>query len=215
MMSGTGNSPKSWWLATSLTVSLLALACVSPRPVGPALEEIQAAKTRGAMLQVTTLEPARCTWSRAGFEICVWKLGNRTGAWYPLSASIGTRARVNLICEFPSDGKPSERDCLVLPAASPPTNGSDPVRVAREEAQRQLDAASTAWQLTQLVGDAPERCSAVDANTQFCVWRADVHTSGFPVLLAFLESRARVQLSCTLPADGSPRAHGSCRAQPG
>jgi hypothetical protein len=214
-MSGTGNAPTSRWLEAVLAISLLVLACVSPPPAGPPLAEIQAAKTRGAMIQATTLEPARCTWSRAGFEICVWKLGNRNGAWYPLSESIGTRYRVNLICEFPSDGKPTERDCLVLPAASPPTTGGDPVRVAREEAQRQLDAASTAWQVTQLVGDAPERCSAVDANAQFCVWRADVHTVGFPILLAFLESRARVQLSCSFPTDGSPRAPGSCRAQPG
>ena len=123
---------------------------------------------------------------------------------------------MNLICEFPSDGTAMERDCLILPAASPPTtgNGRRRVRVTREEAQSQLDTASSAWQLTQLVGDAPVRCSATDASTQFCVWQANNHTLGFATLLPLLESRARLQLSCTLPSDGSPRAPGSCRAQP-
>jgi hypothetical protein len=217
MMFGTGNLLESSRLRGALVIALLAVACESAPQGAPTLADIQGAKTRGEMLRVTTLEPARCTWSRVGFEICVWKLGDRNGAWYPLKESIDTRYRVNLICEFPADGKPTERDCLVVPAAAPPTTGSGKrrVRVSAAEAQGQLDAAGTVWQVTQLVGDSPQRCSAVDANTQFCVWKADGHTSGFGVLVKLLESRARVQLSCTFPADGSARAPGSCRAEPG
>ena len=124
---------------------------------------------------------------------------------------------MNLISEFPTDGTPRERACLVLPAASPPTTGNSSrrARISRPEAQSQLDAATTVWALSELVGDVPERCGAVDATTQFCVWRADNHTSGFPTLLPLLESRARLRLGCTLPADGGARAAGSCRAQPG
>ncbi len=145
------------------------------------------------MLQVTTLDPARCTWSRAGYEVCVWKLGDRNGAWYALAESIPTKARVNLICEFPANGAPRERECAPLPAVSPPTTGSSSrrVRISASEAQSRLDAAGTVWELTMVVGDVPERCSNVDANTKFCVWRATGHTQGFATLVPLLEKRAR------------------------
>ena len=205
--------------ARRLAFALLALAllaCETAPPGAPAAGDVLAAKTRGEMLRATTLDPQRCTWSRDGFEICVWQLGDRNAAWYDLAKSIQTRYRVNLICEFADGGKQRERDCLALPAASPPTTGNKAarVRIGAAEAQSQLDAARTAWEISELVGDAPTRCSKVDDATQFCVWHANNKTRGFPTLLALLESRARVQLSCTLPADGSPRAQGSCKAQP-
>jgi len=210
----TRTSPRrlAWALAG---LALLVAACETPPAGAPSVAEVRAAKTRGEMLRVTTLEPLRCTWSRPGRELCVWRLGDRNSAWYALSESIGTRYRVNLICEFPTDGGPAERECLILPAASPPTTGSAAkrVRVTAAEAQRQLDAATTAWEISELVGDAPQRCSAVDAQTQFCVWQASTQTRGFAVLVQLLERRARVQISCTLPADGSARDAGTCRAQ--
>jgi hypothetical protein len=195
--------------------ALLALGCNSTPAGAPAAADVLAAKTRGEMLQITTLEPQRCVFSRPGFEQCVWKLGDRNSAWYTLAESIDTRYRINLICEFAMGGGPRERDCVAIPAASPPTTGSSKrrVRISASEAQSQLDAAKTAWDLTWLVGDAPMRCSRVDDANQFCVWQATGHTRGFATLVRLLESRARVQLSCTLPADGSPRAAGSCRAE--
>lgn len=200
----------------ALAGALAAPGCETPAPPGaPTVAEVQAAKTKGAMLRVTTLEPARCTWSRPGFELCVWKLGNRDSAWYALAASIETDAKVNLVCEQPLDGTPRQGDCLVMPALSPPTTGNPKsrVRISRSEAESRLDAARTVWQLSELVGDAPERCSPVDASTQFCVWQASNHTAGFPTLVSLLDSRARVRLSCSLPADGGPRAGGTCRAE--
>jgi hypothetical protein len=195
--------------------ALLALACNTTPAGAPAAADVLAAKTRGEMLQVTTLDPQRCTWSRAGFELCVWKLGDRNSAWYTLAESLGTRYRVNLICEFPTGGGPRERDCVAVPAASPPTTGSGArrVRITTSEAQAQLDAAKTAWELTSLVGDVPARCSKVDDATQFCVWQASNHTRGFATLMRLLDKRARVQLSCRLPHDGGPREPGSCRTE--
>jgi hypothetical protein len=199
-------------------IAISALACVNTAPPGaPTAEEVLAAKTRGEMLRVITAEPLRCPASRDGWEICVWQLGDRNAAWYALAQTLGTHYRVNVICEFPSGGGARERDCLALPAASPPTQGKSPKRLhtSPAEAQAQLDAARTIWELSALVGDAPVRCSSVDERSRFCVWQATNRTKGFATLLPLLEKRARLQLSCTLPADGSQRAPGSCRAQPG
>jgi hypothetical protein len=203
-------------LAAALAV-LITAACETPPPGGPTVADIQGAKTKGEMLRLTTLEPARCSWSRPGFELCVWQFGDRQSAWYALAASIATHYRVNLLCELPTDGTPRDRDCLVLRAASPPTTSSSKhrLRISASEAQSRLDAATTVWQVSQLVGDAPLRCSALDPSTQFCIWQANTRTEGFAVLVKLLDSRARVRLSCSFPADGSPRTAGTCRAEPG
>ena len=190
------------------------LACESAPPGAPSAADVLGAKTRGELLQVTALDP-RCAGSRAGYEICVWKLGDKNSAWYALAESIDTGYRVNVICEFPSDGRPRERDCLVVEAVSRSTAGSSGRgRARREQAQALLDAAGTAWQITELVGDAPQRCSMIDDASRFCVWQATGHTRGFATLVKLLESRAPVQIACTIPEDGSSRAPGSCRVEP-
>ena len=200
-----------------LAVALLAAGCANPVPAGaPTAAEILQARTRGEMLRVTTLEPLRCPASREGWEICVWQLGDRHAAWYALAEALRTSSRVNLICEFPSGGGARERDCLTMAAASLPTLGwgRSRLRAGAAEAQAQLDTARTVWDVTALVGDAPVRCNLVDAGTRFCVWQATERSQGFAVLLPLLEKRARLQLSCSFPVDGSPRGPGSCRAQP-
>jgi hypothetical protein len=196
---------------------LLALAgCETAPPGAPGAQEILAAKTKAQLLRATTLEPTRCVWSRPGYELCAWQLGDRNAAWYALADTIGTRHRVNLICELRLDDAPRERACLVVPAASPPTTGSSRsrIRISPAAAQSALDAATNVWELSELVGDVPERCHDVAAETKLCVWRANRRTHGFATLRPLLESRAPVQLSCELPADGSDRAHASCRALP-
>jgi hypothetical protein len=176
---------------------------------------VLAARTRGEVLRATTLEPTRCTWSRPGYELCAWKLGDRNSAWYALAASIDTRYKVNLLCEFATPNGPRERDCLLVPAASPPTVGAAgrPHRTTRAEAQARLEAATTVWAVTDLVGDAPTRCSEVDAQSQFCVWQATKQTQGYAALLSLLEVRGRLQLSCSFAKATGERV-GACRAQP-
>lgn len=204
-------------LLALVTVAVLGEAsCTNPTPPGaPAAADVLAAKTRGEMLRTTTLEPTRCTWSRPGFEVCAWLLGDRNAAWYALADSIDTRARVVLICEFPTNGGARERDCVVHPAASPPTTGNSPkrVRLTRADAQARLDAATTVWAVSDLVGDAPARCSEIDADAQFCVWELTQRTHGFGSLLPLLDERARLQLSCSFARASGERVE-VCRAQP-
>jgi hypothetical protein len=198
---------------------VVALACETGTapPGAPTVEEILEARTKGEILRVTTLEPLRCVDVRTGYEICAWQLGDRHAAWYPLAQALGNKsARVNLICEFPAGGGARERDCLALPARSVSTRGWGKQRLAAgaAEAQAQLDAVRTVWDVSALVGDAPARCSPVDASTRLCVWSLNQRTQGYALLLPLLEKRARLQLSCAFPADGGPRGPGSCRAQP-
>lgn len=205
-------------LPALIAVALAALGCQSAAPAGaPAAEDILLARTRGELLQVTTLEPLRCAPSREGWELCVWQLTDRHAAWYPLADALGNQnARVNLICEFPNGGGARERDCLALSAVSAPTQGwgKQRLRAGAAEAQARLDAARTVWDVSALVGDVPARCSLIDAGTRLCVWNLNNRTQGYAVLLPLLEERARLQLSCTFPVDGSPRGPGTCRALP-
>jgi hypothetical protein len=206
-------------------------ACASAPPDAPPLADFEAAERKDDVIRFTGFAPTRCTWSRPGNELCSWRLANRNGAWWTLAPTLPTEYQLNLVCEFPSDGSRRAKPCAIYPrksrpfTATPPvaTAGSDADRsyrasapegdgdLAREEAQGSLDAARTVREIVELVGDAPELCVSVGERSQECVWNAGNQTLGYELLAATIDTDERIQLHCTFPEDGSPRAAGSCR----
>jgi hypothetical protein len=178
-------------------------------------------------VRLTTFPPVRCTWSRPGYELCSWRFSKRDPAWWTLAPSIGTRHQVNLVCEFPRDGSPAERECDVYPRAAQPfrevvgaAGGTLEQRPARGDAARrtpawqQLGTARTPLQMSRLIGDAPDRCLPIDARTQLCAWESGKAQWGYELLAAAAEAEGRVLLTCHFPSDGSERAKDACRAEP-
>lgn len=209
-------------------IFVLAAACASKPPAGPPLDEFRAARTQGDVVRLTTRPPVRCSWSRPGHELCTWRFGNRDSAWWVLAPSIETPHQVNFVCEFPSDGSPSERECEVIPRAAEEFRGTPPVassprgtRGARrkaavanpEEAWGEIETARTASEMTRFVGDVADRCAAVDAQTQLCTWEAGKAHRAYEVLAVAAGTDSWVALSCEFPSDGSDRAAGTCRAE--
>ena len=207
------------------------LACASVPPEAPPLADFAAVRRKDDVIRFTGFAPTRCTWSRPGNELCSWRLANRNGAWWTLAPTLPTEYQLNLVCEFPSDGSPRAKPCAIYPRKSRPFTATAPVAaagsdaersyrapapegegdLAREEAQRALDAVGTVREVVELVGDAPDLCVRVGERSRECVWNAGNQAQGYELLAATIDTDERVQLHCTFPEDGSPRAAGSCR----
>lgn len=213
-----------WGLAAGAAGALLVASCASAPPDAPPLAEFEAAATKAEVVRLTGIPPSRCTWSRPDFEICTWRLANRNPAWWTLAPSVGTKYQVNLVCEFASDGSASV-PCSVYPrkarplAATPAVaaagsgepSGQVDAATARGEAQSLLDSALTVREMTELVGDAPDRCAAPDERDRLCTWRIGNQAQGYEIVAATLGASGRVQLSCRFPGDGGARESGSCQ----
>jgi len=221
--------------AALVPAALLGAACASPPADAPPLADFEAAGRKQDIVRLTGMPPTRCTWSRPEAELCTWRLANRDSAWWTLAPTVDTKYQVNLVCEFPTDGSAAARACTVFPRKSLPvaalpqvasrsawaatdTRAPEPSREpgagdSRSEAQHQLDEAETVAQMTALVGDVPDRCEALSDGRQFCTWKAGNQAQGYELLAATIGTSKRVQLSCTFPSDGRPRASGSCRVE--
>lgn len=229
LRSAIGHRTAGWSRTAGVAAAAVALGCAGPPPDAPPLAEFEAAERKQDIVRLTGLAPARCGWSRPGMELCTWRLANRNSAWWTLAPTVGTEYQVNLVCEFPSDGSPRARACNVYPrksrsvtrtpsvaSAGASSEAAQPspelgAEEARSEAQRQLDAAETVAQMTALVGDAPDRCATAADGEQRCFWTAGNQTLGYELLAATIGASKRVQLDCSFPGDGGPRAPGSCR----
>jgi hypothetical protein len=179
--------------------------------------------------------PAACIASSPRTELCQWSLGARELGWASLARAIGTRDRINLLCELPTDGRRrtadacsaypqrSNRVAWSLPAASG-HKGSRPVESRevvrsryREEADRAIAAALTLVDLSRLMGAAPDECTAASGGLRFCLWRTTNRTFGHGTLAMWIgaSKNKKIRLRCMLPDDGSPRGPGSCSAEVG
>ena len=177
--------------------------------------------------------PERCVPVSERSKICVWALSKREPGWRPLASALDTGDRLNLVCEFPgTQGPRAEASCSAHAQRSNRTYYRN--RTLRErrqlkrktadwrtessgsEAQELVDSATTAFELSTLVGDAPDQCIESFSQTH-CVWKADARTYGHGTLAASIEAsfRKKVRLSCTLPVSGSPRDQNSCIAHVG
>ncbi len=174
--------------------------------------------------------PIRCEEVAAGATICVFSLRKQDAGWRPLAEAVETRDRLNLVCEFPANDAPRSRDsCSVHLQRSnyryygdqipKRVDASHSVAAAIEKAtaaqasyaKQLLTLGRTAFELSTLVGDAPDSCD-VASESFVCNWKATLATYGHGTLAMSTRARFKheLQMSCTLPLDGSHRAADSC-----
>jgi hypothetical protein len=77
-----------------------------------------------------------------------------------------------------------------------------------------LPAQRTRADLEVFLGGAPARCIASTAGLELCEWQLGDRASAWKPLARSIDTRARINVLCELPADGSSRAPGSCSAYP-
>lgn len=174
--------------------------------------------------------PERCVPVSQQSQICVWALSKLDPGWRPLASALDTGDRLNLVCEFPgSQGPRAEASCSARAQRSNRTYYRNRILTVMErrqlkrktadwrtessgsEAQELVDSATTAFELSTLVGDAPDQCIESSSQTH-CVWKTDARTYGHGTLAASIgaDFRKKVRLSCSLPVSGAPRDQNSC-----
>ena len=221
-----------------LAALAVALGCAKPPPQD-ALEEsssrvnevLARADDRDQLSLSLGVSPHACVSTTTITQICEWQLGNREPSWRELARAVGTRDRVNVLCELPRDGGPREPEsCGAYPRRSnrtlyelPGQNNSSRERQERarrraefqREANAALAAARTAVELSRLLGAAPDRCAARDDGFTTCTWSASGQTYGHGTLVEIVSApkSERMRLSCRLPSNGAPRQEGSCQVE--
>ncbi len=179
--------------------------------------------------------PASCIRNSPTTELCEWQAGDRLPGWPPMARAIGTRDRVNLICELYLSGAPREPgSCTVHPRRSNRTawesggrrtgkgsiSKSERAKIKRQN-QRTADQwmadADTMLRMSRLMGAVPNECISRSAVEQMCTWRTTSRTFGHGSLAAWIDvsKSTKIRLQCALPKDGSTRAPNSCHAQAG
>lgn len=189
--------------------SAFAIACTSPPPRSEALHS---ARSKADVEIFLALEPDMCVPSGPGLELCSWRsIGNQHPSWKALSREVGTRARVNVMCEFSMpDGLRSQEMCTIHAVREKDFYQYEGSRRTRE-ATKILAEARTIGELSRLVGDIPNRCVAAEQYQQRCVWLLTGRTEGRAVLVATIRRYDTLaRLTCRLPLDGSPRTGDSC-----
>jgi len=148
-------------------------------------------------------------------QVCRWRIDG-------LLVQSGDRADssgVNLVCRLPKDAAEGIGSCVAhtraklpestLPAVSAP--GPEIVNSLRDGLiQRRLGTAGDLNELSHLVGDVPDTCSAEGA-TQTCRWNLPVGSLAHARLASQADSRRPVTLRCELPIAGYQRNEDSCQ----
>lgn len=172
--------------------------------------------------------PERCVPVDRPTVICVWSLSRQEVGWAPLATALDTGDRLNLVCQFPADGTPrAPASCSVHPRRSNRawyraqrhghTSGARKSKRSDDDfeqgAQHLLDRAVTVFDLSTLVGDAPESCVFGD-DEAFCVWRTDASTYGHGTIALTIGASfsKKVTLSCRVPLAGGARSPDACTA---
>jgi len=190
-------------------------------------------RTELDLIEFTGGIPDHCVEAPGALEICRWRLSKQEKGWRPLARALGTGDRLNLVCALPMDETPRAEDsCGVHSQRSnrnsvhldtykgkgkPKSYGPPNYRKLRNQAQRLLAVSRTAFELSTLVGDAPNICR-IKKTRSYCSWLTDNHTYGHGTLAMIamtteIDFSDKIRLTCMLPADGSPRAEGSCTAK--
>ena len=77
-----------------------------------------------------------------------------------------------------------------------------------------LRGASTAQEISDLLGKDPDGCVRIPASRELCSWILGRHDSAWARLASSVPTRDRINLLCELPGDGSDRSERSCTAHP-
>jgi len=196
------------------------------------LEILAPHSTQSQMTLFAGTSPTRCTTVSSDTAICVWPLSKKESGWYPLAKALDTGDRLNLVCELPRDDSPrAKHSCSVHSQRSNRSYYKQMVRQAKPgslssrnkiratlvpQARKHLDFAQKAFQLSTLVGDAPDHCRSEERH-YVCLWRASARTYGHGTLAMTIAAdlSKKVRMTCRLPADGSPRAPESCSIEIG
>ena len=184
-------------------------------------------ETLTQMIGFAGTHPDRCVPVTAISVICVWSLDRPGAGWQALAAIMGEKWMINLLCEFPLDDTArapnscsahrnvSNRGYWNRRGYTTVWNArySEDLRLISNDARDLLDGATTAFQLSTVVGDAPQVC--VPANQyMLCTWETNKFKYGHGTLavIAGTGLHAQARLNCTLPSDGAPRVSALCSA---
>jgi hypothetical protein len=227
-------------LAASCALAGAVAACATPPPrsdLASSQAEVNralaAARTEGQLTEFTGVQTRICLEVSPSARLCEWQLAKRNYGWPELARALSTEDRINLLCLLPADGsyrspdsctafpQRSNRYLYEMPYSGPasPTEKRDPRAEARARYQQQASAelarAQTLMQLVGLMGAAPDSCADLGDGTRGCAWFATSATYGHGTLAFSVPASTedRVRMRCVLPADGSPRAGGSCHLE--
>ena len=194
-----------------LGVALL-LGCAGSGPATQA--DLDASATKAELSSFAGREPERCVFSAPSLELCSWRLAESDRGWAVLAEPLGARSGVNLVCEIPIDGSPrAEGSCAgyaVAAAQLPAVSASAGAPEARRQAAEQrLAAALTVRELSDLLGDAPDKC-LTGMGVQTCAWSLSEEVAGYELVAALATESGALELRCLVPLDGTPRASDSC-----
>jgi hypothetical protein len=186
---------------------LVVLACQSSPSAPPSLSGFEAATNKEELSRWIGRRAERCFFSRPGWEVCVWVVGNRLPGWVALSASVGSDNRLHVLCELQVSRAPRGPDSCDVIAL-----GRQEIRVDPARARAALERARTVAAISRLVGDAPRQCRRISEGMRRCTWHASNVIPGYPTLSALAYTDRRVDLVCRIPIDGGERAPRSCEA---
>jgi hypothetical protein len=206
-------------IAAGLALGIL-VACGGEEPRSSA--ELDALRTKIEIAEYAGGDAARCVFSAPDLELCTWRIEEGQAAWAALSQP-GIGGDLNLLCELPIDGSPrADGSCRAHPRSSqaaaresalPPVSAAGSLE-GRSSAEQRLAEALTVRALSDLVGDAPDRCKT-NLESQTCEWSVGEDAAGYGLLAALVDdagSGSVVRLRCAVPLDGSARATDSCGA---
>lgn len=200
-------------LAAALVLgAALLLGCAGSSPATQA--DFDASDTKDELIEFAGHEPERCVYSAPSLELCSWRLGESDRGWAVLAEPLGTRSDLNLVCEIPIDGSPrAEGSCIGYALAASPlpavSASIGAVEARRDAAEQRLAAARTVRELSDLLGDAPDKC-LTGMGVQTCAWSVSEEAVGYGLVGALASSAGALELRCLVPLDGSPRAADSC-----
>ena len=212
-------------LGASLALVALGASAAAHAQAAAAADAALSSQRRESELSRSLLSsPARCIRTDEATKQCVWRLGNRTSAWHPIAAAIGTDDRINVICTLPlHDEQRAARSCSAYPRRS------DRMRYvvghSRRDRRKRADTAQRRERLRQgardrlarargfddlvaLLGDLPITCAGVPGGDRTCVWKLDARTLGHGTVAAAagLPSSKKLRLDCVFDGAGALRA---------
>ena len=176
--------------------------------------------TKAEIVDFAGAEAVHCVFSAPGLELCSWRVVEGDAAWDALSDESAGGGDLNLVCELPLDGSPrADGSCRIHSRSAQAGSGESlpPVGAAgslesQRDAERKLGEALSVREISDLVGDAPERCRT-GAQVQTCEWSVAEGAAAYGLLAALVDdagSGSAVRLSCIVPLDGAARAADSC-----
>ena len=212
--------------AVILVVALGGAGCQSPPVEPPIGSDISVEKRLAAWTTAFEISqyvgpfPRICFQAGSGNELCEWQAGDRDPGWSSLAAAIGTRDRINVLCEVPQSGEPrAPGSCTAHPRRSNRYSwkwGEGQRAIHQKTAAKAFDNARSLTEMSRLMGSAPEGCVTSHAQL-ICLWRTDDQTFGHGTLAMWIRApiSKKIRLRCIFPLDGSPRGVESCSASVG